>query len=61
VLFRSANDADLKFGPGLRQVRPAQAGGPQVVTGAFKPGDTTEVTVLRNEKPVTMKVTFGGK
>jgi hypothetical protein len=29
--------------------------------GAFKPGDTTEVTVLRNEKPVTMKVTFGGK
>ncbi len=33
-----ANDADLKFGPGLRQVRPAQAGGPQVVTGAFKPG-----------------------
>jgi len=33
-----ANDADLKFGPGLRQVRPAQAGGPEVVTGAFKPG-----------------------
>lgn len=29
--------------------------------GAFKPGDTTEVTVLRNDKPVTMKVTFGGK
>ena len=29
--------------------------------GTFKPGDTTDVTVLRNEKPVTMKVTFGGK
>jgi Zn-dependent M28 family amino/carboxypeptidase len=29
--------------------------------GSFKPGDTTDVTVLRNDKPVTMKVTFGGK
>lgn len=29
--------------------------------GSFKPGDTTNVTVIRNDKPVTLKVTFGGK
>ncbi|MCX6140792.1 MAG: M28 family peptidase [Candidatus Kapabacteria bacterium] len=29
--------------------------------GSFKPGETTDVTVLRDSKPVTMKVTFVGK
>lgn len=29
--------------------------------GTFKPGDTANVTVLRDGKPVTVKVTFSGK
>jgi S1-C subfamily serine protease len=29
--------------------------------GTFKPGDVADVTVLRDGKPRTMKVTFTGK
>ena len=29
--------------------------------GSFKPGDTTDVSVLRDGKTVTVKVTFAGK